>query len=114
LPHILGLQASAYSLEAGNPRHEHEWRVWETVKLPQGKLLIPGITDASNLVEHPEAVAQRISRFAAVVGYENVIAGGQLRLWQFFYVVRGPPERCLGQIGRTGRGRSPHDERIVG
>ena len=73
---MLAVKAGAYSFEAGNPRHEHEWQVWENVKLPEGKLLIPGVvTHASNLVEHPEAVAQRIGRFAAVVGRENVIAG---------------------------------------
>jgi 5-methyltetrahydropteroyltriglutamate--homocysteine methyltransferase len=72
---ILGVQAGAYSFEAANPRHEHEWRVWERIKLPQDKLLIPGvITHASNLVEHPETIAQRILRFAGVVGRENVIA----------------------------------------
>ena len=73
---MLRVQAGAYSFEAANPRHEHEWRVWETVKLPEGKALIPGIvTHASNLVEHPETVAQRIARFAGAVGRENVIAG---------------------------------------
>jgi 5-methyltetrahydropteroyltriglutamate--homocysteine methyltransferase len=73
---MLQVRAGAYSFEAANPRHEHEWRVWETVKLPEGKALIPGIvTHASNLVEHPETVAQRIARFAGVVGRENVIAG---------------------------------------
>jgi 5-methyltetrahydropteroyltriglutamate--homocysteine methyltransferase len=73
---MLGVRAGAYSFEAANPRHEHEWRVWETVKLPEGKALIPGVvTHASNLVEHPETVAQHIARFAAVVGRENVIAG---------------------------------------
>src|SRR5271165_2250920 len=73
---MLGVRAGAYSFEAANPRHEHEWRVWEDVRLPEGKALIPGIiTHASNLVEHPEAVAQRITRFAGVVGRENVIAG---------------------------------------
>jgi 5-methyltetrahydropteroyltriglutamate--homocysteine methyltransferase len=73
---MLRINAGAYSFEAANPRHEHEWRVWETVKLPDGKVLIPGIvTHSSNLVEHPEAVAQRIARFAGVVGRENVIAG---------------------------------------
>jgi 5-methyltetrahydropteroyltriglutamate--homocysteine methyltransferase len=73
---MLAVRAGAYSFEAGNPRHEHEWRVWETVQPPEGKLLIPGIiTHASNLVEHPETVAQRIARFAGVVGRENVIAG---------------------------------------
>jgi 5-methyltetrahydropteroyltriglutamate--homocysteine methyltransferase len=73
---MLGVRAGAYSFEAANPRHEHEWRVWETVKLPEGKALIPGVvTHASNLVEHPETIAQRIARFAGAVGRENVIAG---------------------------------------
>ena len=73
---MLGVQAGAYSFEAGNPRHEHAWRVWETVTLRDGKLLIPGVvTHASNRVEHPEAIAQRVGRFAGVVGRENVIAG---------------------------------------
>ena len=73
---MLGVHAGAYSFEAANPRHEHEWRVWETARLPEGTVLIPGIiTHASNLVEHPEVVAQRIGRFAGVVGRENVIAG---------------------------------------
>jgi len=73
---LLEVRAGAYSIEAANPRHEHEWRVWKHVKLPQGKVLIPGvITQSSMLVEHPELVADRIERFAAVVGRENVIAG---------------------------------------
>jgi 5-methyltetrahydropteroyltriglutamate--homocysteine methyltransferase len=73
---ILRIRAGAYSFEAGNPRHEHEWRVWEGVKLPEGAVLIPGvITHSTVLVEHPEAVAERIGRFASVVGRENVIAG---------------------------------------
>ena len=73
---ILKIRAGAYSFEAANPRHEHEWQVWETVSLPDGKVLIPGvITQSTVLVEHPELVAQRIGRFASVVGKENVIAG---------------------------------------
>jgi 5-methyltetrahydropteroyltriglutamate--homocysteine methyltransferase len=73
---MLRVNAGAYSFEAANPRHEHEWRVWETAKLPEDKILVPGIiTHASNLVEHPEAVAERILRFAGVVGRERVIAG---------------------------------------
>jgi len=73
---MLSITAGAYSFEAANPRHEHEWRVWESVKLPEGKILIPGvITHSSNIVEHPELVAERIGRFAKVVGRENVIAG---------------------------------------
>jgi 5-methyltetrahydropteroyltriglutamate--homocysteine methyltransferase len=73
---ILKVRAGAYSFEAANPRHEHEWRVWEGVTLPQDAVLIPGvITQSTVLVEHPELVAQRIERFASVVGRENVIAG---------------------------------------
>lgn len=73
---ILKVRAGAYSFEASNPRHEHEWRVWEDVELPAGKVLIPGmITQSTVLVEHPELVAERIVRFARMVGRENVIAG---------------------------------------
>jgi 5-methyltetrahydropteroyltriglutamate--homocysteine methyltransferase len=73
---ILEIRAGAFSFEAANPRHEHEWQVWENVKLPEGKVLIPGvISNSTILVEHPELIAQRIGRFAKVVGRENVIAG---------------------------------------
>jgi 5-methyltetrahydropteroyltriglutamate--homocysteine methyltransferase len=73
---ILKVNAGAYSFEAANPRHDHEWRVWEGVKLPEGAVLIPGvITQSTVLVEHPDLVADRIDRFASVVGRENVIAG---------------------------------------
>ena len=73
---ILKLKVGAFVLEGANPRHEHEWRVWETVKLPDGVILIPGvISHATNVVEHPELVAERIVRLAKLVGRENVIAG---------------------------------------
>src|SRR5579875_2380870 len=73
---MLEINAGAYSFEAANPRHEHEWKLWKDVKLPEGKRLIPGVvTHTSVLVEHPELVADRIVRFAEVVGRENVIAG---------------------------------------
>jgi len=73
---LLRVKAGAYSVEAANPRHEHEWRVWVDTKLPEGKILIPGvISHATNVVEHPELVADRIVRFAELVGRENVIAG---------------------------------------
>ena len=73
---VLAVRAGAYSVEASNPRHAHEWQVWEDVKLPEGKLLIPGVIDsATNFVEHPELVAQRIEQYARLVGRENVIAG---------------------------------------
>jgi 5-methyltetrahydropteroyltriglutamate--homocysteine methyltransferase len=73
---MLEVKAGAYSFEAANARHEHEWEVWESVKLPPGKIVIPGIiTHSTDLIEHPRLVAQRIERFARLVGRENVIAG---------------------------------------
>jgi 5-methyltetrahydropteroyltriglutamate--homocysteine methyltransferase len=73
---IVRVRAGAYSIEAANARHEHEWRVWQTVKLPPGRILIPGVvTHHTTTVEHPRLVADRIVRFAGLVGRENVIAG---------------------------------------
>jgi 5-methyltetrahydropteroyltriglutamate--homocysteine methyltransferase len=73
---LVQIRAGAYLIEAANVRHEHEWRVWQQAKLPEGKILIPGVVShATNVVEHPELVAERILRFANLVGRENVIAG---------------------------------------
>ncbi len=73
---MLAVNCQAYSFEAGNVRHEHEWKAWQDVKLPEGKMLIPGVVShATNVVEHPELVADRIVRFATLVGREHVIAG---------------------------------------
>jgi 5-methyltetrahydropteroyltriglutamate--homocysteine methyltransferase len=73
---ILRVNVGAYSLEASNPRHDHEWRVWERIKLPEGKVLIPGVIGHyTDFVEHPRLVAERIVKYARVVGRENVIAG---------------------------------------
>jgi 5-methyltetrahydropteroyltriglutamate--homocysteine methyltransferase len=69
------VKAQGYSVEAGNVRHEHEWKVWQNTKLPDGKLVVPGVVShATNVLEHPELVADRIVRFAKAVGRENVIA----------------------------------------
>jgi 5-methyltetrahydropteroyltriglutamate--homocysteine methyltransferase len=74
--HMLKVKAQAYSFEGANARHEHEYHLFENVKLPEGKILMPGvITHASNIVEHPELIAERITRYARLVGRENVIAG---------------------------------------
>jgi len=74
--YMLKIDAGSYSFEAANPRHEHEYHLFERVKVPDGKVLVPGvITHASNIVEHPELIAERIIRFARLVGRENVIAG---------------------------------------
>jgi len=73
---VLSARPMAIALEAANPRHAHEWKLFETVKLPEGKILIPGVIESkSNFIEHPELIAQRISRYANLVGRENVIAG---------------------------------------
>ena len=73
---LLQVRTGHYSFEAANPRHAHEWRVWETVKLAPGKILIPGvISHATNIVEHPELVAERIVRLAKIIGRENVMGG---------------------------------------
>jgi 5-methyltetrahydropteroyltriglutamate--homocysteine methyltransferase len=73
---ILRVNASVYSIEAANPRHQHEWRVWQEVKLPEGKSLMPGVIGhATDIIEHPRLVADRLVQFAGLVGKENVIAG---------------------------------------
>ncbi|MGH7907308.1 MAG: cobalamin-independent methionine synthase II family protein [Candidatus Binataceae bacterium] len=73
---MLKVRAGAFSVEAGNVRHEHEWKVWRDLKLPEGKILIPGVVShATNVVEHPEVVADRILRYANAAGRENIIAG---------------------------------------
>jgi 5-methyltetrahydropteroyltriglutamate--homocysteine methyltransferase len=77
--------------EAANPRHEHEWKVWKDIRLPEGKVLVPGVLDTTtNFVEHPELVAERIIRFAEIVGRENVIAGTDCGFGTFagFYTVK--------------------------
>ena len=89
---VLQVNAGAYSIEAANPRHEHEWRVWEDVKLPAGKILIPGVvTHSTNIIEHPELVAERIVRFANLVGRENVIAGTDCGFSQIWNLIRTHP-----------------------
>ena len=73
---ILQVRTGAYVIEGANPRHEHEWKVWQSVKLPAGKVLVPGvISHATNIVEHPELVCERIVRLAQLVGRDNIIAG---------------------------------------
>ena len=73
---LLKINAQAYCVEAGNVRHEHEWKVWKSIKVPDGKILIPGVVShATNVLEHPELIADRLLNYASVVGRENVIAG---------------------------------------
>jgi 5-methyltetrahydropteroyltriglutamate--homocysteine methyltransferase len=89
---ILKVKAGAYSLEMANPRHEHEWQVWKDLKLPEGVVLIPGvISHTTNVVEHPELVAERIVRLAKLVGRENVIAGTDCGFAQATFLRRVHP-----------------------
>jgi 5-methyltetrahydropteroyltriglutamate--homocysteine methyltransferase len=102
---MLRINAGAYSFEAGNPRHEHEWRVWEDGKLPEGKFLIPGvITHGSNFVEHPEAIAQRIARFAQAVGRQNVIAGADCGFASFSTTCEVHPTVVWAKLAALGEG----------
>ena len=90
---ILKVRAGAYVIESANPRHEHEWQVWKNAKLPDGKVLIPGvISHATNVVEHPELVAWRIKNYASVVGKENVIASTDCGFSQGWQMIRVHPE----------------------
>ncbi|MGA8863161.1 MAG: cobalamin-independent methionine synthase II family protein [Gallionella sp.] len=89
---VLKVRAGAFSLEMANPRHEHEWQVWKDVKLPDGALLLPGvITHATNIVEHPELVCERITRLANLVGRENLIASTDCGFAQVTYFQRVHP-----------------------
>ena len=102
---VLKINAGAYSVEAANPRHEHEWRVWEDVKLPDGKILIPGvIAHTTNTVEHPELVASRIENFARLVGRENVIAGSDCGFSQGAFRPRVHPSIMWAKLRTLSEG----------
>ena len=90
---VLKVNAGAYAIEQSNARHEHEWRTWEEVRLPEGKKLIPGVvTHHTNVVEHPELVAQRLTRLGRLVGRENVLGGTDCGFAQGAFVRRVHPE----------------------
>ena len=108
-------RAGAYSVEASNPRHAHEWQVWEDVKLPEGKVLIPGVIDTTtNFVEHPEVVAQRIEQYARLVGRENVIAGTDCGFGTSAGRDRVHPEIVWAKLRRALRGRPHRDQAALG
>jgi 5-methyltetrahydropteroyltriglutamate--homocysteine methyltransferase len=89
---VLKVPARYYLMEQGNPRHEHEWRIWEEVKLPEDKVLVPGVvTHHTNVVEHPEVVAQRLVRLASLVGRERVMAGTDCGFAQGAFIQRVHP-----------------------
>ncbi len=112
---ILQVKAGAYSIEAANPRHEHEWRVWENARLPPGKILIPGvITHHIITVEHPRLVADRIVRFARLVGRENVIAGADCGFAQVDAIRRVHPEVMWAKFEALVKGARIATEELWG
>jgi 5-methyltetrahydropteroyltriglutamate--homocysteine methyltransferase len=102
---MLQVNVGAYQFEAANPRHEHEWVVWRTVKLPPGKVLIPGvISHATNIVEHPELVAQRIVRLANIVGRDNVMGGTDCGFAQSPFAQRVHPTIMWAKLKSLAQG----------
>jgi 5-methyltetrahydropteroyltriglutamate--homocysteine methyltransferase len=109
---VLQVPAGSYLFEAANPRHEHEWRVWGDVELPAGKTIVPGvISHATNVVEHPELVAERLSRFASLVGPENVAAGTDCGFAQGPYIQRVHPSIMWAKLTALAEGAALATER---
>lgn len=107
---MLAVNASAYSFEAANARHEHEWKLWRDLRLPAGKVILPGVVShATNVVEHPELVAERIVRFARAVGRDNVIASTDCGLGG-----RVHPQIAWAKLDSLARGAELATERLWG
>ena len=102
---VLAARPAAVSFEGANPRHEHEWKVFEDVKLPEGKVLIPGVLDSTtNYIEHPKLVAQRLARYASVVGRQNVIAGSDCGFATFAALVPVDPAITWAKLAAMAEG----------
>jgi len=113
LPIVLRVKAQAISFEAANPRHEHEWVVWRDAKLPDDKILIPGVLDSSsNYVEHPELVAQRIERLADAVGRERVIAGTDCGFGTFAAYSKVDPAIAFKKLRALAQGAAIASKRL--
>ena len=98
---ILKVKASTISIEAANPRHEHEWRIWQEVKLPKGKVLVPGVVGhATDIVEHPQTIADRLVRYGTIVGRENIMAGTDCGLGPRV----GSPASCWAKLEALAEG----------
>ena len=112
---ILQVRAGAYSIEAANPRHEWEWEVWEKAEIGAGKILIPGvITHHTTTVEHPRLVAQRLARFAGIVGRENVIGGADCGFAQAAAIKRTHPEVMWAKFEALVAGAQLASQRVFG
>jgi 5-methyltetrahydropteroyltriglutamate--homocysteine methyltransferase len=111
---VLQVNAGFYAMEQANPRHEHEWRVWEEVTLPEGRKLIPGVvTHHTTIVEHPDLVADRVVRLAQVVGAENVLAGTDCGFAQGAFMQRVHPEVQWAKLRALAEGARRASERLA-
>ena len=116
LEYTLQIDAGAYSFEVANPRHMHEWKIWETTKLPDGKILIPGLLGhANNYVEHPDLIAEYIVKYANLVGQGERHRRGRLRVL-VAGVVRagGAPDRGVAEVRGPRGGRRHRQQRALG
>lgn len=105
---MLNINAGSYSFEAANVRHEHEWKIWQDTKLPEGKSIVPGVVShATNVVEHPQLVADRIERFASVVGRESIIASTDCGLGG-----RVHPQIAAAKLAALGEGAALASSRL--
>jgi 5-methyltetrahydropteroyltriglutamate--homocysteine methyltransferase len=112
---IVGVNAQAYAIESANPQHEHEWQLWNDIKLPDGKILIPGvISHCTNVVENPELVALRLANFAGVVGRENVMAGTDCGFSQFWNLIRVHPQVQWARLQALVEGAKLASTRLYG
>jgi 5-methyltetrahydropteroyltriglutamate--homocysteine methyltransferase len=110
---VLKVNAGAYCLEMANPRHEHEWQVFKTAKLPDGRKLIPGVVGhATNIVEHPELVAERLERVAGAVGRENVLAGTDCGFAQTPFTNRVHPSIVWAKLSALAEGAAIASKRL--
>jgi 5-methyltetrahydropteroyltriglutamate--homocysteine methyltransferase len=102
---VLEVNAGHYLVEMANPRHEHEWRVWEELKLPDGKVLVPGvISHSTNVVEHPELVAERLTRLGRLVGRDNLMGGTDCGFAQGPFIQRVHPTIMWAKLGALAEG----------
>jgi 5-methyltetrahydropteroyltriglutamate--homocysteine methyltransferase len=112
---VLQARPMAVSFEGANPRHEHEWQVFEDVTLPDGKVLVPGVLDSTtNYIEHPELISQRIRRYADLVGRENVIAGSDCGFATFANFITVEPEITWAKLAAMGEGAQLASARLWG
>ncbi len=113
LPDVLEARPVALSFEGANPRHEHEWKVFEEIKLPEGKVVIPGVLDSTtNFIEHPELVAQRLERYASVVGRENVMAGTDCGFATFSGLLVVDPDITWAKLAAMAEGAQIASSRL--